>query len=196
METNYNFQDLWKQKETNTPDSRFIIKKANAYRKNQLLISSCLITSLLATCGVIIWVWVSFPDLHVLTKSGIMLIVTALLFFIFLNLQKVKIINGINPSLSNQDYLKQMKILQKKQMYIQTKGFTIYFLLNFFGLAFYLFEFTQRMSALWGAFTYSLIFAWILFVWFYIKPKRTRKQQQKIRQVIDSLESLEKGFSE
>jgi hypothetical protein len=36
MKTNYNFQELWKQKESNKPDTQSIIKKANTYKRKQL----------------------------------------------------------------------------------------------------------------------------------------------------------------
>ncbi|PZU86970.1 MAG: hypothetical protein DI529_08035 [Chryseobacterium sp.] len=196
METNYNFQNLWKQKEINVPDSTKIIKKADAYKKNQMLFSVLLSIQLLATIGVISWVWISLSHLHLLTKTGLVMILLALVFFSFLNLQKINILNKINPSLNNQDYLKKMKSLQQKQIYMQTKGLNIYFILLFFGMCFYMLEFVQRMTPLWGMIVLSITLGWMFFVWFYIKPVRRKKQEQKIKDVIQSLESLEKGFEE
>ncbi|SDF91402.1 hypothetical protein [Epilithonimonas hungarica] len=196
METNYNFQDIWKQKEVTAPDSKSIIKKANSYKKNQMLFSIFLSIQLLATIGVISWIWISLSHLYFFTKAGLMMILLALIFFSFLNLQKINILNKINPSLSNQDYLKKMKSLQQKQIYMQTTGLNIYFILLFLGMCFYMLEFVQRMTPFWGIIFFSTVLGWMFFVWFYIKPVRRKKQEQKMKEVIQSLESLERGFEE
>jgi len=195
METRYNFEEIWKQRETHLPDRKTIQEKAQFYSKKQLWSSILLILSLLASFGTIVWVWLRFPDLHFMTKSGMLFAVSALILYIFLNFQKIKIINKINPALSNQEYLKQMKILQQKDLYMQTKGISQYYLLLSLGMAFYLFEFAERMSLFWGIFTYTITFSWILFGWFYIRPRKIRNQQKKISQVILSLEKIENEFS-
>lgn len=196
METNYNFEEIWKQKKTDLPDITEIRSKANGYKNKQKLYTICHMLSLFATFGMIVWVWQSFPDLHLLTKSGMVFALSALIIYIFQNFQKIKIINKINPALNNQKYLKQLKILQQKDLYMQTKGIGIYFILLSLGMAFYLFEFAQRMTIFWGIFTYSITFLWILFVWFYIRPKKIRKQQKKISEVIQSLEKIENDFKD
>jgi hypothetical protein len=194
METNYNFEEIWKQRKTDIPDIAEILSKSNAYKKKQMLISLLLILALFADFGIVAWVWFSFPELHFLTKAGIMLLVIAIVFFIFQNLQKMKIINKINPATSNQEYLKQMKILQQKDLYLQTKGISIFYIFLSLGIAFYLFEFAERMSVFWGFFTYFITFGWIFFGWFYIRPIKIRKQQKKIQDIISSLEKLEEDF--
>lgn len=194
METNYNFEEIWKQKTPDVLDITEIQSKADAYRKKQMLASICLILSLFMTLGVVVWVWFRFLDLHLMTKSGIILVLIALVLYIFQNFQKMKAIRRINPALNSQEYLTQMKILQRKDLYMQTKGISIYYSLLSLGMALYLFEFAKRMEFFWGIFIYVVTFGWILFGWFYIKPRTIRKQQQKMKDVISSLEKVEEGF--
>lgn len=194
METNYNFQDIWKQKETAAPDSQSIIKKANSYKKNQLLFSISLSVLLLATLAVISWVWVDLSHMHLITKIGLIMILLALVFFSFLNLQKINILNKINPSLSNQDYLKNLKSLQQKQIYMQERGLNIYFILLSVGMCLYILDFAQRMAPIRGVITFAVAVGWMFFVWFYIRPVRRKKQEQKMNEVLQSVKSLEKDF--
>ncbi len=196
METQYNFEEIWKKKKADVPDASEIKSKANKFRRKQLLSSLYNTLCLLISLGTVTWVWFSFPNLHFLTKSGMVLMLAALVIFIFQNFQKIRIINKINPSLSNQEYLKQMKMLQQKDLYLQTKGISVYYLLLSLGIAFYLFEFTQRMTLFWGIFTYSVTFGWILFGWIFIRPRKIRKEQKKISEVIQSLEKMEEDFLE
>jgi len=196
METEYNFEEIWKQRETRLPDIETIKSKAQSFRKKQLWSSVYLTFCLLLSFGTIIWVWYSFPDLHFMTKSGMVFALSALMLYIFQNFQKIKIINKINPALNNQEYLKQLKILQQKDLYMQTKGTSIYYILLSLGMALYLYEFAERMSVFWGIFAYFITFGWILFGWFYIRPRKIRNQQEKISDVIRSLEKIENEFKD
>lgn len=196
MATNYNFQEIWNKKNTDIPNIKEIKEKANSYRKKQIRGTIFQIFSLCISTGMIIWVWFRFPDLNILTKSGMILIFIALSMYIFQNFQKINIISKINPSVNNQEYLQILKILQKKNFYMQTKGITIYYIILSLGMALYLFEFVMRMSLMGGILTYGLIFLWIVIVWIFIRPKQIKKQRNKLNTVINSLESLEKGFEE
>lgn len=196
MEPNYNFQDIWNNKKTEIPNIKEIKEKANLYRKKQIRATIFQILSLCVSTGMIIWVWFRFPDLHILTKSGMILMFIALAIYIFQNFQKINIISKINPSLNNQEYLKILKILQQKNFYMQTKGINIYYIILSLGMACYLFEFTMRMSLMGGLLTYGLIFLWIIISWVFIRPKQVKKQRDKLETVINALQSLEKGFEE
>ena len=88
METNYNFEEIWKQKKTDIPGIKEIRSKANAYKKKQMMASVCHIFSLIMTFGMVVWIWYNFPELHLLTKFGMLFMLTALAIFIFQNFQE------------------------------------------------------------------------------------------------------------
>lgn len=196
METNYNFQDLWKQKETIAPDARSVIKKANSYKRKKLLIDIRMMICMLLTATGIIVIWNLIDFEMFTTMLGIILILTAIGMFVFLFSKNISVIRKINPSTSNQEYLAAIKKLEKQQVYMQTKGISIYYILLTLGFAFYFYEFALRMSWLGVVLSYGLTFLWMAVTWFFIRPKQVRKQREKISAVISSLESLEKGFEE
>ncbi len=196
METNYNFQDIWKQKETTTPDSQSIIKKANSYKRKQLLIDIRMLACMLATAIGIIVIWNLVDFKLFTTRLGIILILIAIGMYAYLFSQNINIIRKINPSASNQEYLSSIKKLEKQQIYMQTRGISIYYILLGLGFAFYFYEFALLMSSLGVVLSYGLTFLWMAITWFFIRPKQVKKQREKISAVINSLESLEKGFEE
>ena len=66
----------------------------------------------------------------------------------------------------------------------------VYFILLLLGLALYMFEYTSRMTLLSGILAYSITGAWILFNWFYIRPRQIKKQQRKLDVVIARVEAV------
>jgi len=195
METNYNFQDIWNNKKTEVPNVQEIKSKAEKYRKKQIINDIRLIACLSLTFIFITGIWI-FLDVQLFsTRFGIMLILLSLAIYVYLFWQKMNILRQINPSTNNQDYLKAVKLLEKKQLFMQNRGLGLYFLLLSVGFAFYFYEFALRMSLLGGILTYGLTFVWFLINWFFIRPRQIRKQKEKISVVIDSLETIEKGFN-
>jgi|SRR6218665_2034421 len=194
METNYNFQDIWNSKKTEVPNINEIKSKADKYRKKQLFSTICQLLSLSVTAVMIIAIWNMIDFKMFTTTLGIVLILIALALYIYLFSQNISVIRKINPSISNQEYLASLKKLQHQQIYMQTKGISIYYILLTAGFALYFYEFALRMSTLGGILAYGLTFLWLAIAWFFLRPRQIKKQNAKISKVIDSLELIEKDL--
>jgi tryptophan-rich sensory protein len=192
---NINFQDIWNKKSAEIPNIKEIKSTADKYKKKQLQSTLWHIFSLSFTACMIIFIWNIIDFKMVTTTLGIILILIALALYIYLFSQNVNVIRKINPSISNQEYLASLKKLQRQQLYMQTNGIGIYYILLTAGFAFYFYEFALRMSTLGGVLAYGLTFFWLAIVWFFIRPKQVRKQNEKISKVIDSLELIEKDLN-
>ncbi|MCD1119077.1 hypothetical protein [Chryseobacterium turcicum] len=196
METNYNFQEIWNKKNTDIPDIQEIKTTAEKYRKKQILKDIGLISLLLSTVAVIIAIWVFIKISFFTTQLGIMLVLTGIVMYIFLVYQNINILKKINTSTNNLEYLIAIRKAEQQQIYMQTKGLSIYYVLLSFGFFFYFYEFALKMSWLGCILTYGLTFLWGLVTWFIIRPKQIRKQKEKISSVISSLENLEKSLED
>lgn len=193
---NINFQDIWNKKNTDIPNIQEIKSSADKYKKKQLNNTVCHILSLSVTAVMIIFIW-NVIDFKMFTTSlGIILILIALAMYIYLVSENINVIRKINPSISNQEYLASLKKLQHQQLYMQTKGISIYYVLLTAGFAFYFYEFALRMSTLGGILAYGLTFIWLAVAWFFLRPRQIKKQNEKISKVIDSLEIIEKDLGE
>lgn len=196
METNYNFQEIWNKKNTDIPDIQEIKTKAEKYRKKQILKDIGLIALLLSTVAVIIAIWVFIKIYFFTTQFGIMLVLIGIVMYIFLVYQNINILKKIHTSTNNLEYLIAIRKAEQQQIYMQTKGLSIYYILLSFGFLFYFYEFALKMSWLGCILTYGLTFLWGLVTWFVLRPKQIRKQKEKISSVINSLENLEKSFED
>jgi len=192
---NINFQDIWNRKSTDIPNIKEIRSKTENYRKKQFFYTLCQISCLAATGLGIIFIWNVIDFQMFTTRLGIILILLALALYIYLYSQNINVIRKIDPSTNNQEYLSALKKLQRQRIYMQTKGIGIYYILLTLGFAFYFYEFALRMSSLGAILAYGLTFLWLAIVWFFIRPKQVRKQNEKISAVIASLELIEKDLN-
>ncbi|MCD0478599.1 hypothetical protein LPB90_09025 [Chryseobacterium sp. LC2016-29] len=196
MAPNYNFQEIWNNKNSDIPNIKEIKTKAEKYRKKQILKDIGLIALLLSTIAIIIAIWVFIKISYFSTQFGIMLVLIGITMYSFLVYQNINILKKINTSTTNHEYLATIRKVEQQQIYMQTKGLSTYYLLLSFGFAFYFYEFALKMSWLGVLLTYGLTFLWCAVSWFFIRPKQIKKQKEKISTVISSLEKLEKSFEE
>jgi hypothetical protein len=196
MAPNYNFQEIWNNKNSDIPNIKEIKTKAEKYRKKQILKDIGLIALLLLTVAMIIAIWVFIKISYFSTQFGIMLVLIGITMYSFLVYQNINILKKINTSTTNHEYLTTIRKVEQQQIYMQTKGLSIYYLLLSFGFAFYFYEFALKMSWLGVLLTYGSTFLWGAVSWFFIRPRQIKKQKEKISTVISSLEKLEKSFEE
>ena len=86
--------------------------------------------------------------------------------------------------------------IKAKQQYMQTTMLNLYFVLLSTGIGLYMYEYTQLMTAFWGIFVYGITSIWILFNWFYLRPKQIKKQQSKLDEIIGKFEMLNEQLNE
>lgn len=196
MKPNYNFQEIWNQKNIEVPDIKEIKAKAEKYRKKQILKDIGLIV-LLSSCALMviaIWIFINFTFFT--TKLGIMLVLIAVFSYAYLVYQNINILKKVNTSATNQEYLIAMKKTEQQQIYMQTKGLGFYYITLFLGFMVYFYEFALKMSWLGSLLTYGLTIFWCVISWFIVRPRQIRKQKEKISTVIGSLEKLGKSLDE
>jgi len=196
MPTQYNFREIWNKKNTDIPSIEEVKTKAENYRKRQILKDVGMMVMMFLSAITVIIVWISARFSFFTTKLGIMLLLTGVFSFIYLIYQKVNILKKVKTTTTNQEYLLTMKKAEQQQIYIQTRGLGFYYILLSLGFAFYFYEFALKMSSAGILLSYGLTFSWGLFNWFIVRPRRIRKQREKMSAVMQSLERLEKSFED
>ena len=127
------------------------------------------------------------------TKIGVILCIAAIVMQITAS-GKIVLLNNSNPQNSNTEYLEQLLLFKKKQVFLQSTIMNIYFILLSLGILLYMIEYTIRMNILAGLLTYIITSLWMLFNWFYLRPKIIKKQQQKLNEIIADLENINEQF--
>src|SRR5690606_28630867 len=111
--------------------------------------------------------------------SGIILAIIAMLVYLGMVLMLNPIYAKLNSTDVNQSYLAQLLLIRKREIQLETAGTNFYFLILSTGLALYLFEYALRMPTPGLILTYGITGSWILFNWFYFRPRIIQKNQEK-----------------
>ncbi|MCF8255900.1 MAG: hypothetical protein K9H61_09700 [Bacteroidia bacterium] len=192
MNTNINFNELWAKQTSPPPNTENLlvqVKKLKKANLRKLLLTNIL---LLATSIFIILIWVKYQPQFISTKIGIILIILAMTIFLFVYNKSYSLFKNGKNWQSNKDYLKDLLAIKAKQQFMQSTLLNLYFILLSTGLALYMYEYTSRMKPLIGILAYVITALWILFNWFYIRPKQINKQQSEVNNLINKFEAITK----
>ncbi|SFE42542.1 hypothetical protein [Thermoflexibacter ruber] len=190
MDNDINFKDLWAKQKVAEPDKEELLLKMEAFKKEnirKIIFSNIL---LVATSAFIIFIWVYYQPAMLTTKIGIVLIVLAMAIYMFANNKNKPVFNITTTEISNKEYLEALLAIKKKQQFMQTTILNSYFVLLSLGIALYMYEYASKMSIAWALAVYGLTVLWILFNWFYFRPKQIKKQQHKLNEIISKFERL------
>lgn len=190
MAGNINFNELWAKQTSIEPNQENLllqIKKMKRTHLRKLVVTNCL---LVATSVFIILVWVYFQPQWVTTKIGIIVIILAMAIYLLVYNKSYSLFRESNNSQTNRAYLNELLAIKTKQLFMHTTMLNLYFVLLSTGLALYMYEYASRMKPLWGIVTYGITFIWILFNWFYLRPKQIKKQTTELDAIITQFEIL------
>lgn len=188
---NLNFNELWSKQRVEQPALEVILSKIDNYKKKNIR-KILIINVFLAFITVIILsIWFYFQPQFLTTKIGILFIILAMFVFVISYNKSLVLLKKTNDTESNQAYLKNLHHIREKQVFLQTKILSIYFILLSVGIALYLYEFISRMSDLGAILTYGITGIWILVNWIYFRPVIIKKQQAQLNDIIKKLENLQ-----
>lgn len=194
MNNNINFNDLWAKQtiiEPNTVDLFSRIKKMKQSNLKKLIRTNML---LIATSVFIIIIWIFYQPQFLSTKIGIVLIIMAMATYLLVYNKSYSLFKDRMGTQSNRNYLRDLLAIKFKQQFMQSTMLNIYFILLSAGIGLYMYEYASRMTILWGLFTYGITSIWILFSWFYLRPKQIKKQLSELDEIITDFKLLNKQF--
>lgn len=193
---NIDFTALWSGQKTASPDRAALFSKINAYKhaqKRKLLASNLMLTMTGLFIG---FIWFYFKPEFITTKLGIVLILLAILAWLFASNKMYSLLKPIDLTQTNRSHLQSLMALQSKQRFMHSTMTNLYFLLLSGGLALYLFEYTTRMTAVWAVSAYCITGLWVLFNWFVFRPRLIRKQRAALDEMIAKVELLSQQMEE
>jgi hypothetical protein len=190
MDKKLNFNDLWAKQTSIEPKTENLLMQISKMKRSNL--RKLIITNLMliAVSAFIVLIWVYYQPQLGSTKVGIILIILAMAIYLFAYNKSYSLFKGNIDSKSNSDYLKELLAIQSKQQFMHTTMLNLYFIVLSAGIGLYMYEYTSRMTILWGIVTYGITLIWILINWFYFRPKQIKKQQATLDEMIVKFKKL------
>lgn len=192
MDNNIDFKDLWKQQAVSPPNIEDLFSKLKHFKKvslRKLIITNVL---LIATSVFILFIWYRYQPEFISTKIGIILVILAMVIYLFVYNRLAGFYKTIDGTLSNSEYLQKLISIKAKQHFLQSTMLSLYFIMLGLGLSLYMYEYVSRMTRFWGIFSYTLTLGWIGFTWFYLRPKEIKKEQARVNDLIAKFEAVNK----
>lgn len=182
---------LWAKQSSTPPDINDLLSKVKELKNTglrRLIISNIL---LIGTAIFIIFIWYSFQPQMVTTKLGIILVILAMVAFLFSYNKIIPFLFKLNAEQSNQEYLKNLLEIKAKEQFLYTTMISLYFVLLSTGICLYMIEYVLMMPFWAGFLAYAITLTWIGFNWFYIRPKTIQKQEAKLDEIIRKFENVQ-----
>lgn len=196
MDNKINLNDLWAKQTATEPDPENLMLQISKMKRSNL--RKLVITNLMliAVSAFIVLIWVYYQPQLLSTKVGIILIILAMVVFLFAYNKSYTLFKENINSKSNADYLKELLAIKAKQHFMHTTMLNVYFILLSAGIGLYMYEYTSRMIIFWGIFAYGITLIWILINWFYFRPKQIKRQQYKLDEIIEKFKNLNKQLKD
>ena len=190
MSTNIDFKALWQQQHVDAkPDIKEVIKKAGRLKKKAR-------TKLLWTNGVLIAVTIYYIVFlcwsnHQITTlvGGTLVIIGFVGYLVIAN----GLLIGLFKSHAEVDsfaYLKELLAINRKQEFVQTRVLKLYIITLSAGVTIFMVDPAIKMGVIWGSVAYICLFAWMAFAYFYLIPRKIKKQRAEWASVIEKLQTI------
>ncbi|MGR3855979.1 hypothetical protein [Chryseobacterium indologenes] len=196
MDSNIDFNNIWKQQTSNRPNMEELLGKLKKFRNQNLRRLIFANIALIATSLLILLIWYRYQPELITTKIGIVLVVLGMVIFLFAYNKMFMIFYKIDQTQSNHEYLQSLYVVKNKQKWMQTTILNLYFVMLFLGICLYMYEYTSRMTLSSGILAYALTSVWIAFNWFYLRPRTIKKQQGKLDELINKFEEINNQLKE
>ncbi|PRB02070.1 hypothetical protein CQ046_14000 [Chryseobacterium sp. MYb7] len=196
MATNIDFKNIWKQQTSNKPNMEELLGKLKKFRNHNLRRLILTNIGLIATSLFILFIWYWYQPEMITTKIGIIMVILAMVIFLFAYNKMFMVFYKIDQTQSNNEYLQSLYVVKSKQKFMQTTILNLYFIMLFLGICFYMYEYTSRMTLGSGILAYAVTLAWIAFNWFYLRPRTIKKQQGKLDELINKFEEINNQLKE
>lgn len=196
MATNIDFKNLWQQQTAEKPSIEELLGRLKKF-KNENLIRLLVTNILLILTSLFIgFIWYYYQPQFLSTKIGIVLVILAMVVFLFAYNKLFSPIYKLDSTQTNAEYLQSLYSLKSKQKFMQTTMLNLYFIMLFAGISLYMYEYASRMEMMYAVLTYGLTFLWIAFNWLYLRPKTIKKQQGKLNGLIYKFEEINQQLKE
>ncbi|PIF47531.1 hypothetical protein CLU96_4589 [Chryseobacterium sp. 52] len=196
MATNIDFKNIWQQQTAQKPSIEDLLGKLKKF-KNENLRKLIVTNILLIVTSIFIGlIWYHYQPQMITTKIGIVLVILAMVLFLFAYNQLFMVFYKLDSTQTNTEYLQSLHILKNRQKFLQYTMLNLYFIMLFLGISLYMYEYASRMTLVYGTLAYALTFLWIAFNWFYLRPKTIKKQQAKLDGLINKFEEINEQLKE
>lgn len=192
MSTNIDFKAIWQQQDVVAkPDIKEVIKRSGRLKKktrNKLLWTNGLLIAV--TIYYIVFLYYGYHSSMITTVIGGLLTITGFVAYLLISNGLLLDLFKSHAEADSFAYLKELLAIKRKQEIVETKVVKLYLITLSVGVALFMVEAAIKMGVIWGSVAYICLFAWMAFVYFYLIPRRVKKQRAEWATIIEKLQTI------
>ncbi len=189
------FNMIWRAQSVPGPDLQALYSKIKSYKAKRLrrllLTNICLVVTSVFIAAIGFWVKPERPT----TWAGIALAILAMAAFLAVYNRMIPLYRSLDDYSDSRRFMENLLAVKKREAFLHRQMMNLYFFLLSCGIALYMYEYVIRMEMKWALLTYAVIFLWIGFNWWVIRPRQIRKEQDKLNSIIERLQEIQRQFS-
>jgi glucose-6-phosphate-specific signal transduction histidine kinase len=168
---------------------RIIKKFRNQKIRNKIL----LIISAFLSSALMVAVMFIYKSTMLSTRTGEIMLIMACYILAYTNLKSIKRFYSLNDDYNNHEFILFLERTRQNQIYFYKKTQVVALLLSSAGLLLYLYE-PVCGHVLAFAIVYTTTIVYLLFMWFYIRPRTFKREAKKLNAMVEQLERISKQF--
>jgi hypothetical protein len=184
-----NLKQLWLSADTTgLPNSAQIVRMAKRFRNEKLIKKMLVIVSAVILTGMMVWVMFIYKSTMISTRIGEVCMLITCGILIYTNVNSIGRFYRYKDY-NNKEFLAFLEQTRANQIYYYQKTQVTGLIFCSIGLAFYLFE-TLYVDLKIGIILYLFTGIFMLINWFVIRPRKFRKQKEKLEKTIAQLHKV------
>lgn len=185
---------VWKQPAgLQLPSAQVVITKAKAegskLQKKMQIERLCLILALISMAFVAVWIRFRFISSYI----AILMMVACIVIFLYYRYKQTLSLTKMDYSRAPKVMIEDFEAYYGRQKFMSTTGIKRYFIGLNLAFALYGYEviYLSGMPVLWQLICLAVYAVWMCFAYFYLGPRQTKKENDRIEKIIAYYKSLE-----
>jgi len=189
MDNLNNLKQIWLSADTTAlPNPAEIVRMARKFRNEKLIEKLLVIVTAIILTLMMVWVMFIYKSTMITTRIGEVCMIITCGILVYTNVNSIGRFYRYKDY-NNKEFLAFLEQTRANQIYYYKKTQVTGLILCSVGLAFYLFEMTcDDLKA--GLIMYSLTGTFLLINWLVIRPRKFKKQKEKLEKTIAQLHKV------
>lgn len=194
MKNEMDLKALWHKQEVDSmPDIKALYKKVDGIKRAtrvRILMQNLI---LLTVSAIVIYVGFNIVNAKYTTKIGVVLMVIAMLTYLFVQNRLIPVLFKTNIAMSTHEYLEQLISIKRREDFLNRIMIHIYFALLCIGIGLYFVQFVHTILS--GVLLYGLTLSFLILTWF-LQPRGAKCRQKVLIETIARLEEVNRQLEE
>ena len=193
MENLNDIQQIWKSVQTgHLPTAHEMVRAARQFRDKGLIRKKILISAGILLAAYMVVLMFIYHSLLISTRIGEVLILCGALILAWTNIRSIGRFYHFDHY-SNKEFIYFLEKTRQNQIRYYRKTQVAGLTVCSAGLICYIYELVYHDRLL-VTVVYSVVLIYLLFVWFIIRPRAFKKDQEKLQATIERLKKIRKQF--